>query len=263
MGRFVAEARFPVALLATGQVRHARLRPVRNAFAYATCFLLLPMRSLRAQGPGALARNRWAPLSFHDHDHGDGRNDALAWLDEVLQAHGVSDATGEVWLQTYPRVWGHTFKPVSFWYCHAPNGGLRAVLAEVNNTFGERHCYLLDHPQWGVPQEADKVFHVSPFCSVQGRYRFVFMQRTASPGQGPERLVARVDLGDEDGPLIHTSVAGHLQPVTPAGLCAALWRFPALTLGVVARIHWQALRLWVRRVGWHPKPTPPNGFVSR
>ena len=148
-----------VAQLGFGQVRHTRHRPRHHAFAYATCFLMLPMRSLRAHGPGALARNRSAALSFHDTDHGDGRADSLGWLDEVLHQHGIHDAQGEVWLHTYPRMLGYSFKPVSFWYCHRADGSLRAVLAEVNNTFGERHCYLLDAPRYGQPCEAAKVFH--------------------------------------------------------------------------------------------------------
>ena len=256
-----ASATAPRALLGFGQVRHARLRPTRHAFAYGTCFLMLPLRSLRAHGPGELARNRPAALSFFDADHGDGRADALQWLDELLAQHGVLDATGEVWLHTYPRVWGHTFKPVSFWYAHRPSGELAAVVAEVNNTFGERHCYLLSAPRWGQPAQADKVFHVSPFCSVTGHYRFVFM-RTGG-GDRPERTVARVDLHDEHGPLICTSVSGELQPLTAASLRRALWRYPALTLGVVARIHWQALQLWRKRVRWFTKPQPPADFVTR
>jgi DUF1365 family protein len=108
---------------------------------------MLPMRSLK-NNSGALAVNRFSALSFFDKDHGDGRSPkeggALAWLDDVLRAEGIDDATGEIWLHCYPRVLGFTFKPVSFWYCHRPDGSLRAVLVEVNNTFGERHCYVLD-----------------------------------------------------------------------------------------------------------------------
>ena len=241
-----------------GQVRHTRLRPARHAFVYATYFVMLPMRSLREHGPGHLARNRWASLSFFDADHGDGRSDALAWLDELLQNEGIADATGEVWLHTYPRVLGFSFKPVSFWHCHAADGSLRAMVAEVNNTFGERHCYLIDHPRYGQPSEARKVFHVSPFCAVQGDYRFVFM-RTAQP----DRVVARVDLADANGPLIQTSVSGQLQPLTASSQRHALWAYPAMTLGVVARIHWQALQLWLKRVKFFRKPTPPAEFVTR
>jgi hypothetical protein len=138
-----------------------------------TFFLMLPMRSWRTQRHGALAVNRRGAISFHDVDHGDGRSaeqgGALAWLDELLRTEGIHDATGEVWLHCYPRVLGYTFKPVSFWYCHRADGSLRAIVVEVNNTFGERHCYLLDAPQYGVEQQARKVFHVSPFCEVSGR----------------------------------------------------------------------------------------------
>ncbi|MFP8781152.1 DUF1365 domain-containing protein [Hydrogenophaga sp. RWCD_12] len=249
------------ALIGFGQVRHARSRPKAHAFAYPTFFLLLPMRSLRAQGNGALVRNRRAALAFHDRDHGDGREDSLQWLDETLAAQGITDASGEVWLHTYPRVLGFVFKPVSFWYCHAADGALRAVVAEVNNTFGERHCYLLDAPRSGVPAKADKVFHVSPFCPVRGEYRFVFL-RTQHGAE--DRTVARIDFHDEPGaePLIRTSVSGALEPLTEASARRALWQHPAMTLAVVARIHWQALRLWIKRAPFFRQPAPPADFVT-
>lgn len=245
-------------LLARGEVRHLRLRPARHGFSYATYFLLLPMRGLRQEGAGALARNRFGLLSFHDADHGEGGPDALAWIEALLAREGLSDVDGEIWLQTYPRVLGYVFKPVSFWYCHRANGSLAAVVAEVNNTFGERHCYLLTGPQlaWGRELTAEKVFHVSPFCSVQGRYRFRFM-RTAS------RVVARVDHDDDAGALLQTSVSGTLEPITPATVRRAFWGHPLMTLGVIARIHWQALRLFAKRVPFFSKPTPPERFVTR
>jgi DUF1365 family protein len=246
-------------LIGFGEVRHTRLRPVRNAFAYPTCFLLLPMRSLRREAArGALARNRSGAISFWDRDHGDGRDDALAWLDELLAREGIADADGEAWLHCYPRVLGYAFKPVSFWYCHRADGSLRAVLVEVNNTFGERHCYLLDTPAWGREQRAAKVFHVSPFCRVEGGYRFRFL---FTPDR--TRTVARIDYDDAEGPLLATSVSGALQPATAALLRRALWRHPLLTLGVIARIHWQALKLWARRLAFFRKPTAPESFVTR
>ncbi|MDO9197964.1 DUF1365 domain-containing protein, partial [Rhodoferax sp.] len=153
----------PGALMGFGEVRHTRLAPVRHAFAYGTYFLMLPMRTLQREGFGPLAHNRFAALSFYDADHGDGRGPqqggALAWLDELLQSEGIHGADGEVWLHCYPRVLGFTFKPVSFWYCHRLDGTLRAIVVEVNNTFGERHCYLLGEPRFGVEQRAAKVFH--------------------------------------------------------------------------------------------------------
>ena len=247
-----------VALLGLGQVRHTRLRPTRHAFAYPTFFLLLPLRSLHREGPGALAHNRAAPLSFWDRDHGDGRDDALQWLDELLLREGIADADGEAWLHCYPRVLGYTFKPVSFWYCHRADGALRAIVVEVNNTFGERHCYLLDAPAWGAELHADKVFHVSPFCEVQGQYRFRFL----FDAQG-QRTVARIDYDDDAGPLLQTSVSGRLEPLTAAAARRALWRHPAMTLAIMARIHWQAARLWFKRTRFFSKPTLPEHFVTR
>jgi DUF1365 family protein len=250
------------ALIGFGQVRHARLKPKRHTFDYPTYFLMLPMRSLQQTPSADLARNRRAALSFYDADHGDGRGPAqggaLAWLDELLQAEGILDATGEVWLHSYPRVLGFTFKPVSFWYCHRPDGSLRVVLAEVNNTFGERHCYLLDQPKFGVEQRAAKVFHVSPFCPVEGGYRFRFM---LTPDK--QRTVARVDFDDSQGPLIETSVSGRLEPITRESIRRALWSYPMMTLGVILRIHLQAFKLFFKSAPFFRKPTPPAQFITR
>ena len=242
-----------------GQVRHKRIKPVEHAFAYPTYFLMLPMRSMAnasSTANASIKRNRWAALSFYDKDHGDGRADSLSWLDELLHREGIADATGEVWLHCYPRVLGYTFKPVSFWYCHRMDGTLRAILVEVNNTFGERHCYLLDKPVFGAEQTASKVFHVSPFNHVEGNYRFRFMTTNHS-------TLARVDYDDDIGPLLETNVSGELEPITPQSIRKALWRYPMMTFGVIARIHWQAFKLWRKRIAYVPKPTPPELFITR
>ncbi|MEY4364013.1 MAG: hypothetical protein RLZZ24_1365 [Pseudomonadota bacterium] len=247
-------------MIGMGQVRHTRLRPSWHGFAYRTFFLMLPMRALSQHGDAALAINRAGLLSFHDRDHGDGRSasqgGALAWLDALLRDNGIDDATGEVWLHTYPRVLGYVFKPVSFWYAHDANDRLRAIVVEVNNTFGERHCYLLTQPRWGVELTAEKVFHVSPFCKVEGHYRFRFL-RTDS------HVVARIEHDDAQGPLILTSLSGQLQLATRAAQWQALLRHPMMTLMVVIRIHWHALQLWLKRVPFFHKPQPPHDFVTR
>ena len=252
----------PGPLIGVGEVRHTRLRPVHHAFAYPTFFLLLPMRQWRRER-FALPRNRFGLISFRDSDHGDGRADSLAWLEELLAAEGITDVDGEIWLHCLPRVLGYSFKPVSFWYGHRADGSLAAVVAEVNNTFGERHCYLLhgEHLGWGREMRARKVFHVSPFCQIEGGYRFRFM-RTDGDGAKPARTVVRIDHDDATGPLLQTSVSGQLHRLSAGSLRHTFWRMPLLTLGVMARIHGHALRLWLSRVPFIPKPTPPAQPVT-
>ena len=257
-------------LLGIGEVRHARLRPVRNAFVYPTYFLLLPMRALRRQPSAALARNRRAWLSFHDRDHGDGGADSLAWIEAMLAKEGIADADGEIWLHCYPRVLGFVFKPVSFWYCHRADDSLAAVVVEVNNTFGQRHCYLLrsDTLAFGREQRVAKAFYVSPFCAVAGDYRFRFLRtdlHPVGPGvrSGMARTLARIDHHDDNGLLLQTSVSGVLVPITARSAAAAFLRIPWLTLSIVLRIHWQAVRLWCKRVPLVARPAPPASSPTR
>jgi DUF1365 family protein len=247
-----------------GEVRHRRLAPVAHAFTYPTCFLLLPMRSLRAAADPVLARNRRALFGFRDADHGDGGTDSLAWLEQVLEREGVHDADGEVWLHCIPRMFGFAFKPVSFWYAHRRDGTLAAILVEVNNTFGERHCYLLagDDLAFGRTLTARKVFHVSPFCQTRGDYSFRFMRTDLDAPDGRGRSAVRVELHIDGAPLLVTSVSGRLEPLSAGAVRFALWTLPAMTAVIVARIHWHALKLWVRRVQFVSKPAPPCAQVT-
>jgi uncharacterized protein len=254
-----------------GEIRHTRLRPVRRAFAYRGYFLRLRIDALESAGGatraiGTAGTGRWfgidraAPLSFRSRDHGDGRTPLTAWIRGLLQDAGLR-ADGPIWLHCFPRVLGYTFKPVSFWFCHRADGELAAIVAEVSNTFGERHRYLLaDRDGAPLPQgrelTASKAFHVSPFCRVEGGYRFRFVNRT-------DRAIARVDHHDAQGPLLLTSMSGRLEPLSHAAVRRALFAHPLFTLGVVVRIHWQALRLWLARVPFHRKPAPPQAFVTR
>ena len=155
-------------------------------------------------------------------------------------------------LQTFPRVLGFVFNPVSFWYCHDRDGRLIAILAEVNNTFGGTHSYLLHRGGAalvdGAELRADKRFHVSPFNEVEGGYRFRFQLERAVQ-------VCRIDYDDAQGEVLLTAISGQPQAWSAMALLKALARMPFLTLGVVARIHWQALRLWLKGVpfrGAHP-----------
>lgn len=254
------------AQIAVGEVLHVRHRPTRNAFRYPAYFLRLPMRRLDAalEGQRLLSRNRFNLLSFHDADHGDRSAVPLAaWIDGLLRSEEIDDADGELWLHTFPRVLGYAFKPVSFWFCERRDGRLRAIVCEINNTFGERHCYLLAHRDGraivgGEELVATKRFHVSPFCSVSGAYRFRFLN-------GRDRSVARIvyDEGSSAVPLITTSLSGRLQPLSNNALWSAFVKHPLFSFGVVARIHWQAVRLWWKRTPFHSKPAPPAIEISR
>jgi DUF1365 family protein len=246
-----------------GDVMHKRLRPAEHRFAYPVYFLRLPLSQLsegqRAWG-GLFSINRWNLLSLRYADHGDGGH-PLAWIRALLAREGIATADGEVVLQTFPRVLGYVFNPVSFWFCHDRAGALRAVLAAVNNTFGEHHSYLLAHPDQrpiaeGEQLEARKVFHVSPFCRVRGSYRFRFFHRQ-------DWTLARIDYADEQGDLLHTSVSGRARPLSAASLAHAFFGYPLMTLGVVLRIHYQALRLWAKRVPLFSKPAPPAEEITR
>jgi DUF1365 family protein len=245
-----------------GQVMHRRLRPVENRFAYRVFFLRLPLTRLEdcANALFSIEAPNLFSLRYRDYGARDGSH-PLAWIRGLLAAQGLERADGEVWLQTFPRVLGYVFNPVSFWFCEDRAGRTRAILAEVNNTFGERHSYLLAHPDRRPIADGDefavpKALHVSPFCTLAGGYRFRFRN------SGRLRM-ARIDYGDEGGPLLLTSIAGSARALRAAPLARAFFTHPLMTFGVIARIHWQAARLWLKRVPYFPKPAPPAQELSR
>ena len=248
--------------LICGQVMHRRLRPAESRFVYRVFFVRLPLTRLAVAENALLSINRLNlfALDFRDHGARDGSH-PLAWIRALLAREGLDCADGEVWLHTFPRVLGYVFNPVSFWFCEDRAGRTRAILAEVNNTFGERHCYLLAHPDRRAIEDGDelaarKSFHVSPFLPVAGAYRFRF---TNAAGL----RMARIDYGDEQGPLLLTSIAGRPQPLSARRLARTFLARPLMTFAVMWRIHWQALRLWAKRVPFFAKPAPPAGGISR
>jgi len=250
-----------------GQVMHRRLRPAEHRFVYPVYFCVLPLSEVACSASALFSVNRWNLFSFHFADHGarDGSH-PLPWIRFLLAQEGIH-ADGEVWLQCFPRVLGFVFNPISLWFCHDRAGNLMAVLAEVNNTFGERHNYLLAHADGrpirdGETLERRKVFHVSPFMAVAGHYRFRFHARAGQDGNAAWRL-ARIDHGDAAGDLLHTAISGNAEPLASGPLLKAFVRFPLLTLGVILRIHWQALKLWRKRVPFFRKPAPPLEETTR
>jgi DUF1365 family protein len=221
-----------------------------------------PAGSAHRRG-AALARNRRGGLSFFDRDHGDGRSPSKAarwpgWTNCCARRH--HDATGEVWLHCYPRVLGYTFKPVSFWYCHRarPMARLRAIVVEVNNTFGERHCYLLDRPRYGAELTARKVFHVSPFCEVEGA---TTSASCARPRRDGRRAPWRASTTTTPRPAAADQRQRHAEAGDAADPAPALWRYPAMTLGVIAASTGRRCAVAQAR-GFPPKPARP-GPVTR
>jgi len=203
--------------------------------------------------------NRAALLSVSNQDHGDGRP-LLEWAEDILRQHGIEDAHGEIWLQTFPKLLGYVFKPVSFWFCERQDGSCRAVITEVNNTFGGRHVYVLT-PLAGPRGEicngqtvtVDKAFYVSPFFEVKGRYQFRFFRSTLG---GHE--LSRIAYHDDTGGLLLTSISGLSSALTQASAYRAWISAPLFSLGVIARIHLQALLLWRKGAKFVSRPKAPS-----
>lgn len=248
--------------LFSAKVFHKRLLPRVNAFTYRVYYLALPLSRLNEVQNAMVGVDRFRPMSIYHRDHGmkDG-SDMAAWARGVLAQFGVDQADGEIVLVAHPRVMGHVFNPVSFWFCLDTAGQLRAVLAEVNNTFKERLSYLIAHDDQRVimPQDvltANKAFHVSPFLHVKGRYRFRFYY-------SEQALGVWIDYDTEEGEVLKTSLTGKLLPLNNASALKAFLALPLVTLRTIALIHWQALKLWIKGIRYVPKPPSPEREVSR
>jgi len=198
---------------------------------------------------------------LHDVDHGGapGQGRGVAWVRDVLAEHGL-DMTGRVELLAQPRVMGHVFNPVSFWLIHGAEGALRVVIAEVSNTFGDRHSYLCHHPDLRPitredTLEAVKIFHVSPFQPVTGGYTFRF-------DIADDRVGVWIDYrtGDE---RLYATLTGRRTPLRNATILRACLRRPFGSRRVLTLIHWQALKLWWKGARFRPRPKPPVDEISR
>lgn len=241
-----------------GTVVHTRLAPRRHHFRYPAFFICFPLSRKAGLENAVFSLDRFNLFSFHEADHGDG-HDGEAWSRAILTRFGIA-ADGEIWLQTQPRMLGFVFNPVSFWYCEDREGVLRAVICEVNNTFGERHCYLLTASDGGaIVAEtallARKVFHVSPFLAVEGEYRFRFQLH-------PQRRTVRIDYRMHGRTVLMTALTGEARPLAATPLLQTLATLGWATALVVLRIHWQALRLWLKGIRFHKKPIPPSREIS-
>ena len=250
-------------VLYLSSVIHRRYDKHAMHFDYRIFRMLLDVDELEksASGMRLFSIDRWNLFSFRRHDHGPRDGSALrSWAEALLQAHDIDTGGGKILLLAMPRLFGYAFNPLSIWYCHHRDGSLRAVLAEVNNTFGEHHFYLLCNGAspltWPVTQSVEKVFHVSPLMGMEGRYAF----RLAEPSDRLSVLIKQFQNGEL---TLVASQQGEGYALNDKRLLAALFQVPFMTLKVMAAIHWQALRIWLRGAPFFPKPPAPAEKVTQ
>lgn len=231
-----------------GKVMHARWRPVQHRFTYDVMSLLIDLdRLYDADRQSRLfGVNRAALFSFHERDHGNRTSANLSQYARLLAAERDIDLTGgRVLLLCYPRFLGYVFNPLSIYFCYSASGNLALLIYEVRNTFGEMHSYVLpvlDTPgERIIRQSQNKEFYVSPFMEMKTNYRF-----SISP---PARHVrVRILQSNEQGAMFAAAFLGRRRRLTGPRLLAVLFGLPFLTFKVIAAIHWEALRLWLKGV---------------
>lgn len=241
--------------LYVGTVRHRRMGSPQHEFTYRVWHALidlddLPLAAARIRG---FSHNRFNLTAFDDRDHmGPTRESVRTKLERWLRERGVETEIAGLSLLTHLRVFGHVFNPVSFFFCRDEDDVLRHVVAEVNNTFGETYCYLLSADEDLARQEEDKVFHVSPFQPVDGSYRF----RITAPGP---RMTAHIDVVRDGERVFDTTLSSTRKALTGSSLVKTVVRHPHTGIRTLALIHYQALRLWLKRAPFFTKPDPPVG----
>ncbi len=205
--------------------------------------------------------NRAALYSFHEADHGERDGSSLrAYAQRCAASRGIDLTGGRVTLLCYPRLFGYTFNPLSVYFCHRADGTLALMIYEVRNTFGDIHAYVLPvRPEQiscaGIRQEQDKLFYVSPFIGMTMRYRF----RLSLPG---DDVKLRILETDRDGPLLAATFTGHRRALTSPALLRSLAVVPLLTFKIMAAIHWQAVRLWLKGARLVPRLRAPAGVAA-
>ncbi|MEL6571772.1 MAG: DUF1365 domain-containing protein [Pseudomonadota bacterium] len=243
-----------------GETYHGRRGAIKNAFRYSIDYVMLDADA-PVKGPGLFRRNGRNVMSLHDSDHGgalkEGRG--AAWVRDVLANHQIH-LNGPIKLLAQPRFWGHVFNPVSFWLCYDEDEVLRAVIAEVTNTFKQRHSYLCHHPDLReITKEetlaATKIFHVSPFQPIEGGYTFRFHIDA-------DHVHIVIDYRRGEGGLIAT-LKGDRKPLTNASILKAVVRRPFGSRRVITLIHWQAIKLWWKKATFRSCPEPLDIEVSK
>jgi uncharacterized protein len=261
----ITETPEEAAALYVGEVMHARLKPIGHRFSYRVMSLLIDLDRLDAadRQSALFGVNRAALYSFHEVDHGARDGSSLRLYAQRRAAeHGVDLTGGRVLLLCYPRLLGFTFNPLSVYFCHRAGGELALVIYEVRNTFGGIHAYVLpvrpgELSEAGLRQQQEKLFQVSPFIEMTARYRF-----RVSPPQAQLKL--RILETDREGPLLAATFIGRRRRLTNAALSRAFLALPLVTFKIVAAIHWEALRLWLKgaRLVQRPKAATANTILA-
>jgi uncharacterized protein len=234
-----------------GQVMHTRPRGARGRYLFRHG---LYMWLVDLDDPPRLPRGLRALGAIRSRDHlaNPGRT-IRENVDAFLAGHGVDLEGGKVLMLANARTLGHVFNPLTVHWCHGRDGDLRCIVAEVHNTYGERHCYLLRPGERGRAQ-TEKAFYVSPFLTVDGSYRMTF----SPPG---ERLSVQMELVQDGERVFRASLTGRRMPFTTRSLLRMSLRYPLMTARVSLLIRWHGLRLWLRRVPRvrRPRHTPQRG----
>jgi DUF1365 family protein len=247
--------------LYSGMVTHFRRRPREHRLAYRIFSVLLDLDRLEesARGLRLFSIDRFNLFSFRARDRGDGSGKPLrAQIDERLRAAGIDLAGGRVLLLTMPRLLGLGFNPLSVYYCFDAEGGLAAMIWEVDNTFGQRHAYLIPVGETSgadVRQACAKNFYVSPFMDMALTYRFQFNR--------PDDLMRlTIDVSDEQGLLLTARYNARREALSDAALLRLFFSTPALPVRVVGGINWEALKLWRKGMRLRDRPPPPPNPVT-
>ena len=246
--------------LYTGTVMHRRTRPKKHRLTYRVFATLLDLDELQRidNEVTGFGYNRLSLLSFYDRDHGPGTGEPLRpWVEKILDEAGLSIHGGPIRLLCYPRMLGYAFNPLSNYFCYAPDGQLVAVLHEVSNTFGQRHCYLFDtrSDDGLVRHSVKKCFYVSPFIDMDMTYNF----RIRPPA---DSVTVAIHETDDNGAILFASFAGARKPLTRWSMVKAFCSYPLMTLKVIGGIHWEAFKLWRKGVPLVRRPKPPEHPVT-